>query len=358
MELKKILLYSILFATSSVFAQPRISSNTERVNLNRIEWKKPVKVEYLITNSGDKPLVINKVITSCACTVADWTKTPIAPGDKGKVIATFDAQLLGHFEKDVCIYSNATPHLVYLTFGGEVVNQVNDVSSTHPYKIGNIAIDRTSISFPDAHRGDQLTASLDIVNQSDRPYEPILMHLPSYITMKSNSNMLLKGQRGIIKLTLDTKQLNDVGEIQNSIYLSRFNGDKISPENEIPISVILLPDFSKMTEGDRQKAPVINLTDTIFNITKEVVEKNKITKEITITNKGLSPLVITKVQVFNAAIGVSLKKRILQPNETTTLKIDVRSHTLKNDKNKTHILIISDDPIHPKIDINLITSKQ
>jgi hypothetical protein len=273
-------------------------------------------------------------------------------------VATFDAQQLGHFEKDVCIYSNANPNLVYLTFGGEVVSQVSDVSSTHPYKIGNIAIDKTSIEFPDAHRGDVLTATLDIVNQSDRPYEPILMHLPSNISMKTNSNMLLKGQRGIIKLTLDTKQINDVGETNNNIYLSRFNGDKISPENEIPISVIILPDFSGMKPSDKAKAPIIQLSDTVFNITNEISEKTKLTKEISIGNKGLSPLVITKVQVFNSALGVSLKRRIIQPGETTTLKINIHGHTLKSDKNKTNILIISDDPANPKRVINLITQKQ
>jgi hypothetical protein len=346
----------MLLAATSTFAQPRISSNTERVNLNRIEWKRPVKIEYTITNTGDKPLVMNKVITSCACTVAEWTKAPIEPGKKGKVEATFDAQQLGHFEKDVCIYSNANPNLVYLTFGGEVVSQVNDVSSTHPYKIGNIAIDKTSIDFADAHKGDLLTTTLDIVNQSDRPYEPILMHLPSIITMKSSSDVLLKGQRGIIKLTLDTKQLNDVGEINNSVYLSRFNGDKISPENEIPITVVLLPDFSGMTEADRAKAPIINISETKLDISGELTDK-KVTKELTISNKGKSPLVISKVQVFNSALGVSLKKRIILPGENTTLKINIHSRTLKSDKNKTHILIISDDPINPKTDINIITTK-
>lgn len=64
--------------------------------------------------------------TSCACSVASWTKTPIAPGEKGTVSATFDAKALGHFEKTVGIYSNAQPSLVYLKFVGEVVQEVTD----------------------------------------------------------------------------------------------------------------------------------------------------------------------------------------------------------------------------------------
>ena len=77
----------------------RISSNKETHNFGQIEWKKPVTVEYTITNTGNEPLVLTNVTTSCACAVADWTKEPIAPGAKGTVKASFDAKALGRFDK-------------------------------------------------------------------------------------------------------------------------------------------------------------------------------------------------------------------------------------------------------------------
>jgi hypothetical protein len=355
--IKNILLYGIIFLSTAAIAQPRISSNTDRVKLGRIEWKRPVKVTYTITNSGNQPLVMSNVTTSCACTIADWSKDPIVPGGKGFVTATFDGNTLGRFDKEVCIYSNANPNLVYLSFEGEVVRQVNDFSKTHPYHIGNIAIDRTSIDFPDAKRGDKLTAMLDVVNMSDRPYEPILMHLPSYISMKRSSDVLLKGQRGIIQLTLDTKNMDDVGLTQSSIYLSRFNGDKVSPENEIPISIIILPDFSNMTVADKEKAPVIHVSATSLDMTEALSSKNKVSQDISISNTGKSPLIISKVQVLNSAIGVTLKKRIIQPGETTNLRITVHKNANTKDKGKMSILMINDDPIQPKIEINIQTSK-
>jgi hypothetical protein len=355
MNKKKNILFGILLAATSLCAQPRISSNTENVNLGRVEWRIPVKVEYTITNTGNKPLVMTEVIPSCSCTIADWTKDPIEPGQKGKVVATFDAKTLGHFEKDVCIYSNAEPHLVYLNFTGEVVRDAKDVSSSNPYKIGNIAIDKTAITFPDAHQGDILTTTLNVVNQSDRPYEPILMHLPSFITMKRSADVLLKGQRGFIQLTIDTKQINDVGLLQNSIYLSRFNGDKVSPENEIPISVVLLPDFSKMTKEDLAKAPVIKMSTTTLDMSDEM-SKSKIVRDITITNAGQSPLVITKMQVFNSAIGVELKNRSILPGESTVLKVTLHTKSLKDNKEKLSILIIDDDPQQPKVEVNIKTT--
>lgn len=73
---------SLLTVALAAVAQPRISSNKETHNFGQIEWKRPVTVEYTITNTGNQPLVLTNVTTSCACAVADWTKEPIAPGGK------------------------------------------------------------------------------------------------------------------------------------------------------------------------------------------------------------------------------------------------------------------------------------
>lgn len=353
MKLRKILPYCFVWMVSFAQAQPRISANTEKFDFGRIEWKKPVKVEFIITNTGNKPLVMNNVIPSCSCTAVNWTKTPIEAGEKGKIIVSYDAEMLGHFDKEICVYSNATPNLVYLTFVGEVVRKINDYTSSHPYKIGNIAINKTSISFPDTKLGSVLTDTLNVVNLSDRPYEPVIMHLPSYITVKRSSDVLLKGQRGSIQLTLNTKKINDVGLTQSSIYLSRFNGDKVSAENEIPVSCIILPDFSKMTEKDKQKAPIIHISQSTINLGSEPLQKKIISKQVSISNLGKSPLVITKIQVLNSAIRLSLKKRVLQPKESTTIKISIHSRLINHDKNKLSIIIICDDPAMPKAEINI-----
>ena len=200
-------IFFLLIVTLAAVAQPRISSNKETHNFGQIEWKRPVTVEYTITNTGNQPLVLTNVTTSCACAVADWTKEPIAPGAKGIVKASFDAKALGRFEKSVGIYSNATPNLVYLKFTGEVVQEIKDYTKTHPFAIGNIRIDRDEFAFPDVYRGQQPTMTFSIANLSDRPYEPVLMHLPPYLKMEAEPKVLLKGKKGTVKLTLDANDI-------------------------------------------------------------------------------------------------------------------------------------------------------
>ena len=88
---------SLLTVALAAVAQPRISSNKETHNFGQIEWKRPVTVEYTITNTGNQPLVLTNVTTSCACAVADWTKEPIVPGGKGVVKASFERKSVRTF---------------------------------------------------------------------------------------------------------------------------------------------------------------------------------------------------------------------------------------------------------------------
>lgn len=347
------LIIILLLAIRTVCAQPRLSSNKETHNFGQIEWKKPVTVEYTITNTGDRPLVLTNVNTSCACSVADWTKEPIAPGSKGMVKATFDAKALGRFNKSISIYSNATPHLVYLNFTGEVVQEIKDYTKTHPYAIGNIRIDCDEFAFPDVYRGQQSTLTFSIANLSDRPYEPVLMHLPPYLKMESDPPVLLKGKKGTVKLTLDAAQLQDYGLTQSTVYLSRFAGDKVGDDNEIPVSVILLPDFSRMTAADSLNAPAIRLSETDIDLSVPLIEKKKVTHDILIANAGKTPLVISKLQVFNSSVGVSLKKAVLPPDGMTKLKVTIHKRDEGNKKHRLRILMITNDPMRPKVEINI-----
>ena len=353
--MKRILtaLYLISVVALAAVAQPRFTSNTEIYSFGQIEWKHPATVQYIITNTGDAPLVLTEVEPDCACTVAQWTQTPIAPGEKGTVNVTFDAKALGHFQKSVTIYSNAHPNVAYLHFSGEVVREVKDFTRSHPYLIGQIRIDKNSLEIPDIQYGEHPVIHMGVVNLSDRPYEPVLMHLPTYLQMEAEPGVLQKGEKGVITLTLNSERLADFGLTQTSVYLSRFSGDKVGDENEIPVSAILVPDFSGMTETEKTNAPVMRLSTKNIDLSAALAKKSKAWHDITITNGGRSPLQISKLQVFHPAVGVSLKKSVLQPGETTRLRVTVEKKDIGKKRRHLRLLMITNDPLQPKVEINI-----
>lgn len=64
--------------------------------------------EFNITNTGSEPLIISRAKGSCGCTVPDWPKEPILPGESAVMTVRYDTKRVGAINKSVTITSNAT----------------------------------------------------------------------------------------------------------------------------------------------------------------------------------------------------------------------------------------------------------
>jgi len=85
--------------------------------------KKGEKVEhvYEVTNTGTNPLVISEVKPACGCTVPDYTKEPILPGQKGKITLKFDsASFDGLVSKQAEVYANVEKAPIVLSFSADI----------------------------------------------------------------------------------------------------------------------------------------------------------------------------------------------------------------------------------------------
>jgi len=79
---------------------------------------------FVITNQGDAPLVITRVIASCGCTTPVWTKEPVAPGKTGKIDVTYNpVNRPGPFSKTISVYSNGKVGSFILSIRGEVTGK-------------------------------------------------------------------------------------------------------------------------------------------------------------------------------------------------------------------------------------------
>lgn len=349
------LLSILLSVTLFVQAQPQITFDKPEQDLGYILWRTPTAITYNFTNTGDKPLVISNVTTSCGCTEATWTETPIPAGGKGQVTAVFDAEAIGRFYKEVGVYCNASSLPLYLQFNGEVTADSKNFTFTHAYGFGAIRLNQDELNFDAVNKGDKPTVEILVANTSNKGYSPVLMHLPPYLSAKAVPEKLGRGKAGKIVVTLDTDKLPKLGITRSSVYLSRFPGDKVGSDNELPVSVSLLPDFSNLTEQQKNNPPVVSLSSQKLEF-PPLKPAQKKSQTIVITNKGTSDLVIQDMQVFSIALGVNLKKRILKPGESTKMKITVLAANLPRVKGTPRILMITNDPAHPMINIRVNAS--
>lgn len=92
-------------------------------DFGKIKQNVPATHEFTFVNKGNAPLVISSVQASCGCTVAEYSKEPVAPGQRGFVKATYNAAKGGVFTKTVTINSNTDQSVITLTIKGEVVGE-------------------------------------------------------------------------------------------------------------------------------------------------------------------------------------------------------------------------------------------
>ena len=85
--MKKILLTVALLPSVVVNASAKevIKYDKSSHDFGKFDEEKKQTVVFAFTNTGDEPLVIQQVMTTCGCTVADYTKTPIPAGKKGQI---------------------------------------------------------------------------------------------------------------------------------------------------------------------------------------------------------------------------------------------------------------------------------
>lgn len=357
--MKQILIAILLWTVGCLvgLAQPKATFDKKVHEFGVVLWKHPATATFTIKNDGDKPLVISNVTTSCGCTVADWTKTPIAPGATGTVSSTFDAKALGHFYKDIGVYCNAADRPIYLMIQGEVSADPKNYTLTHPFEIGAIRLNKDAIEFDDANKGDKPTMEILVANTTNEVYAPVLMHLPPYMEAVAVPERIGKKGTGKIKVTLDTDKLPKFGLTTATVYLSRFPGDKVGEENAIPVSAVLLPDFSHISQQQRLNPPAVELSTEELTL-PPLAENEKKSQKIVVKNVGKSDLEITDLQVFNSALGVQLKKRVLKPGASTKMKITAYGKYLRKVKGTPRVLMITNDPNCPKIIVKVnVTAK-
>lgn len=125
--MKKLLLTALLFVGSMTLAlaqkPAQIKFDKTTHNFGSFSEKDPkVTCTFTYTNVGEQPLVVNQAIASCGCTVPEYTKTPVQPGEKGEIKVTYNGagKFPGHFKKSITVRTNGDVEMTRLYIEGDM----------------------------------------------------------------------------------------------------------------------------------------------------------------------------------------------------------------------------------------------
>jgi hypothetical protein len=116
-------LFRFSFITLAILLSCRLAAQTLKAvdnsqNAGKVEWLDrqittgnvpfgtPVTGEFKFKNISTENLLILQVKSSCHCTVTDWDRSPVAPGQTGVIKVIYDSQKEGDFYRIVSVLTN------------------------------------------------------------------------------------------------------------------------------------------------------------------------------------------------------------------------------------------------------------
>ena len=127
--MKKLFLALFIFGVSStVFAQTDAKKADEVVkfkemkhDFGKIKQGVPVTYDFVFTNVGETPVIIENASASCGCTTPTWPQQPIMKGKSEKIKAGFNAAAPGVFEKGIFVKVKGYDYPIEIKITGEVL---------------------------------------------------------------------------------------------------------------------------------------------------------------------------------------------------------------------------------------------
>lgn len=98
----------------------KIEFKTETVDYGEVTKGADGVRVFEFTNTGDAPLIISKVSSSCGCTIPKKPEGPILPGKTGEIQVKYDTNRVGPIRKAITVISNADTPTKVLKIKGEV----------------------------------------------------------------------------------------------------------------------------------------------------------------------------------------------------------------------------------------------
>lgn len=354
MKIRSFLLY--IYAATCMCAQAQLHTPESTIDFGEIGWHNPRSRDIQFQNKSRHAVILTDVRTDCGCTTARWVQGQlIEPGQRTTIRVTYDAQTLGRFQKGLRIYTQERTGTkeTSVWIKGNVFTEVIDYTQDYPYAIGEgIYLTDSTVEFDDVKHGERPQQQLRIVNGTKQNFEPTLMHVPSWLQVKCEPEVLRPGKSGVLTFTANAGAISRYGLTQTSVYVSRHLGDKVGHDNEVQVSLTMLPQVSG-TASDLSRAPRVEV-DSIVELSASGAKKaRRIQGTVLVRNMGQSDLEVSRLQVYNLGLQVSLSRSTIKPGKSATLRVSGWAADDLRFKGRRRILLITNDPVRPKITIDV-----
>lgn len=345
--MKKILLAILCAATvAATSATESVRWLETRHNFGAFnEEMGPVSTTFRFVNTGDEPVAIVAARPSCGCTAPKYSRDAIAPGDTAYITVTFDPKMRpGRFSKYVAVDLSFVDSRQKLVISGTVVGAAPSLEQQYPEECAaKMRLARNAVLMGNITKGELKTYFLKAYNGGSDTLMPKVTEAPSYITANVAPEKVAPGEQCSFIFYFDSSKCPEYGLVRDTVQISPMADAGCS----MPIMAIVAEDFTKMSDKDRAKAPVLKIESERMDFGTFKAGDSPISRTMAIENAGHSVLELRRVYSLSPGVQVSCNKTHLKPGQKAEVTVTVFPSQLQGDRLMAGISIIANDPLNP-----------
>lgn len=319
---------------------------------------KKVDCQMPFVNTGNEPLIITQVRPSCGCTVAEYPRSPIAPGDTAAVeLSFYSRNIPGEFQKDVLVYSNTTPRKSVLVVKGIVIGSPESVDEKYPYGEGAIRFSHVSLPLGEVTKGRWREAYITGYNTAQEPMRARISGLPAHITARALPDTIIPGKLVTLSFFYDSWKAPLWGLNTDTLSIETFPLADSTAVTTMPFTIMaqVKEDFSRLTDKERSEAP-----EAVFSTDKLDFETMSsgatVTRSFTIKNSGKRNLLIRRLYCPDGHIIAHCDNLDIKKGKKATITVQVTG--FEEAVLNTNLTVITNDPYRPQQKVRLVGLNQ
>lgn len=345
------LIYTLLLLTSVNFAQGILEIKHPNLQLKDLKADdQPQTQIFTVTNTGNQPIIITRVVSMSSLFKTNWTREPLAPGKKGEIRITFTPkQLQETFNYTIMVHSNASSKATELKISGNLVDNPAKPTLLYKYTLAGIKFKASNINFGKIYTWQTVSDTTYYINTRKEPITLAPQQKPAHLDIVFEPATTAPGKRGAMIITYNAPKKNDFGYSYESLTLN-VNGEK-DYRNRLTITANLAEDFSKLPPKELANAPIAAFEQKEVSF-GEIRQGEKANCNFILKNTGKSPLFIRKTKASCGCTAITLGDKAIQPGQSTTIRATFNSAGKSGRQYKT-ITVITNDPQHPETELTV-----
>ena len=317
----------------------------------------PVTATSRFVNLGPDTVAVFSVRPSCGCTSADFSDAPVAPGDTAVISYTYDPYMRpGRFDKSVKVrMADGQRHSIRIT--GNVLGTPESVATLFPVDAGAMKLSDEIVNFGEVTFG---RAPVGFINAYSMPLDsitPAAEEPTGSIRIKPSKPKAGPGDIVTYSATFESRRLGQYGPVEVPV---RFCANPAADDPQwvtLYFRAFVLPDTQALALRQGDKRPVCDVTPDPVDLGADITEP-ELRAVISVTNTGSGPLEILRLHSPDKAISLGRIPKAVKPGKTARIQIRVDTQALPDGPFRIPLDLITDDPLHPHVQIPVAGMKK